>query len=81
MWRAQAGFIDGPRVMANMAVDSWFPRRFAALSERLTMQNGILLMGVAAFLLLFYTPTAPSLPWSSCIPSTSFSPSPCLSSA
>ena len=51
---AQAGFIDGPRVMANMAVDSWFPRRFAALSERLTMQNGILLMGVAAFLLLYH---------------------------
>jgi amino acid transporter len=52
---AQAGFIDGPRVMANMAVDSWFPRRFAALSERLTMQNGVLVMGVAAFVLLIYT--------------------------
>ena len=42
---AQAGFIDGPRVLANMAVDSWVPHRFAALSERLTTQNGILLMG------------------------------------
>ena len=52
---AQAGFIDGPRVMANMAVDSWFPRRFAALSERLTMQNGVLVMGIAAFVLLLYT--------------------------
>ena len=52
---AQAGFIDGPRVMANMAVDSWFPRRFAALSERLTMQNGVVLMGAAAMILLFYT--------------------------
>jgi amino acid transporter len=52
---AQAGFIDGPRVMANMAVDSWFPRRFAALSERLTMQNGVLVMGVAAFVMLLYT--------------------------
>lgn len=52
---AQAGFIDGPRVMANMAVDSWFPRRFAALSERLTMQNGVLVMGTAALLLLIYT--------------------------
>jgi K+ transporter len=51
----QAGFIDGPRVMANMAVDSWFPRRFAALSERLTMQNGVLLMGIAALVLLLYT--------------------------
>jgi hypothetical protein len=52
---AQAGFVDGPRVMANMAVDSWFPHRFAALSVRLTMQNGILLMGGAAIALLFYT--------------------------
>src|SRR6516162_1734130 len=45
---AQAGFVDGPRVLANMAVDSWMPRRFAAFSDRLTTQNGILLMGVAA---------------------------------
>ena len=52
---AQAGFIDGPRVMANMAVDSYFPHRFAALSERLSMQNGVLLMGVAALAMLFYT--------------------------
>lgn len=52
---AQAGFIDGPRVMANMAVDSFFPHRFAALSERLSMQNGVLLMGVAALAMLFYT--------------------------
>jgi len=52
---AQTGFIDGPRVMANMAVDSWFPHRFASLSERLTMHNGILLMGGAALLLLIYT--------------------------
>ena len=42
---AQAGFIDGPRIMSNMAIDSWLPHRFASLSERLTMQNGILLMG------------------------------------
>jgi amino acid transporter len=52
---AQAGFVDGPRVMANMAIDSWLPRRFAALSERLAMQNGVLLMGSAAILLLLYT--------------------------
>jgi len=52
---AQAGFTDGPRVMANMAVDSWFPRRFAALSERLTMQNGILLMGITTLALLAYS--------------------------
>jgi amino acid transporter len=45
---AQAGFIDGPRVMANMATDSWFPHRFASLSDRLTTANGVLLMGSAA---------------------------------
>jgi amino acid transporter len=51
---AQTGFIDGPRVMANMAIDSWLPRRFSSLSERLTMQDGILLMGSAALVLLVY---------------------------
>jgi amino acid transporter len=52
---AQTGFVDGPRVMSNMAIDSWFPRRFASLSERLTMQNGVMLMGTAAVVLLLYT--------------------------
>jgi len=52
---AQTGFVDGPRVMSNMAVDSWFPHRFAALSVRLTMRNGIVLMGGAAIALLVYT--------------------------
>jgi hypothetical protein len=52
---AQTGFIDGPRVMANMAIDSWFPHRFASLSEQLTMTNGVLLMGVTSMALLFYT--------------------------
>ena len=52
---AQAGFIDGPRVMANMAVDSYLPHRFSQLSDRLTMQNGTLLMGGASLLALLYT--------------------------
>ena len=52
---AQAGFTDGPRVLANMAVDSWVPHRFAALSERLTTQNGVVLMGVASLAALLYT--------------------------
>jgi len=52
---AQAGFIDGPRVMATMATDSWLPRRFASLSERFTIHDGILLMGGAAIFLLFLT--------------------------
>ncbi len=52
---AQAGFIDGPRVMSNMASDSWLPHRFAQLSDRLTMKNGIFLIGAAALATLFYT--------------------------
>ncbi|MBM4396925.1 MAG: amino acid permease, partial [Deltaproteobacteria bacterium] len=52
---AQAGFLDGPRVLANMAHDGWVPRRFSTLSERLTTQNGILLMGGASFAALAYT--------------------------
>ncbi len=52
---AQTGFVDGPRVMANMAVDYWFPHRFASLSDRLTMQNGVVLMGGSAILLLIYS--------------------------
>jgi amino acid transporter len=52
---AQAGFIDGPRVMANMSLDGWLPRRYAQLSDRLTMQNGVLLMGGAALVVLIYT--------------------------
>ena len=52
---AQAGFIGGPRIMGNMAIDLWLPRRFAALSERLTMQDGVLLMGISSLALLLYT--------------------------
>jgi hypothetical protein len=52
---AQTGFIDAPRVMANMAVDSWLPHRFASLSDRLTMRNGIVMIGAAALALLLYT--------------------------
>ena len=52
---AQAGFVDGPRVMANMALDQWMPHRMAALSEQLTMKNGVYLMAIAAAILLIYT--------------------------
>jgi amino acid transporter len=52
---AQTGLIDGPRVMANMAADSWLPHRFAHLSERLTVQNGVVLISSAAALTLLYT--------------------------
>ncbi len=52
---AQAGFIDGPRVMSNMATDSWLPHRFAQLSDRLTMRDGVWLMGGASLVTLLYT--------------------------
>ncbi len=52
---AQTGFIDGPRVLGNMAIDSWVPNRFMHLSERLVVQNGILFMGLASLLILVFT--------------------------
>jgi amino acid transporter len=52
---AQTGFIDGPRVMANMAADSWLPHRFSHLSDQLTMKNGVMLISGAAILTLVYT--------------------------
>ena len=58
---AQTGFFGGPRVLANMAVDRWMPTRFATLSDRLVTQNGVLLMGGAAFILLFFTAASVNL--------------------
>ncbi|MEZ0228123.1 MAG: APC family permease [Planctomycetota bacterium] len=51
---AQAGFIGGPRTMANMALDSWLPHRFGSLSDRLTTANGVVMMGVAAAVALVW---------------------------
>ncbi|HEX5036652.1 MAG TPA: APC family permease [bacterium] len=52
---AQTGFLDGPRVLANMALDNWVPRHFAQLSDRLVTKNGVYLMGAAAAATLLYT--------------------------
>ena len=52
---AQAGFLDGPRVLANMALDRWMPNRFATLSDRLVTQNGVVLMGGVALLTIILT--------------------------
>jgi hypothetical protein len=52
---AQTGFLDGPRVLSNMALDRWFPTKFAMLSDRLVSQKGILLMGGAALLTMVLT--------------------------
>jgi hypothetical protein len=52
---AQTGFIDGPRILSNMALDSWVPHKFANLSERLVTQNGVVLMASASAILVVYT--------------------------
>lgn len=52
---AQTGFLDGPRVLASMALDRWFPTRFGMLSDRFVTGNGILLMGLAATAMMFVT--------------------------
>jgi amino acid transporter len=49
---AQTGFLDGPRVLSNMALDRWFPTRFANLSDRLVTKNGIILMGLASICMM-----------------------------
>jgi amino acid transporter len=58
---AQTGFLDGPRTLAAMATDEWVPKRFNHLSERLVTQNGIVAMGLAAAVVLFYTKGAVGL--------------------
>ena len=55
---AQTGFVGGPRVLANMAVDRWMPTRFATLSDRLVTQNGVVIMGIAALLIVVFTSAA-----------------------
>jgi amino acid permease len=52
---AQTGFVDGPRVLSNMALDRWVPSRFSSLSERLVSANGVILMAIAALVVLMVT--------------------------
>jgi len=52
---ANTGFLGGPAVLANMAVDRWAPNQFSALSSRLVTRNGVLLMGLAALAVLLWT--------------------------
>jgi amino acid transporter len=49
---AQTGFLGGPRVLANLALDRWFPVKFSTLSDRLVTHYGILMMSVAALVTL-----------------------------
>lgn len=52
---ANAGYIAGPAVMANMARDDWMPHQFTQLSSRLVTGNGMILMCVTAVLVLLFT--------------------------
>ena len=52
---ANTGFLGGPAVLANMAADSWVPHKFRYLSTRLVTENGILVMGITAFAVLWAT--------------------------
>ncbi len=52
---ANTGFLGGPAVLSNMAADSWVPHQFRHLSSRLVTQNGILVMGLAALVILIWS--------------------------
>ena len=52
---AQAGFLDGPRVLSNMSLDSWAPHRLSHLSDQLVTRNGVWFMGIASLGFLVYS--------------------------
>src|SRR5258705_2111179 len=52
---ANTGFLGGPQVLSNMACDSWLPHQFRHLSTRLVTQNGIVIMGLAALVILLWS--------------------------
>jgi amino acid transporter len=52
---AQTGFLGGPRVLANMSLDRWFPTRFSVLSDRLIIQNGVFIMGGLSLVIMVLT--------------------------
>ncbi|HEY7945313.1 MAG: APC family permease [Burkholderiales bacterium] len=52
---ANTGFLGGPAVLSNMAADSWMPHQFRHLSTRLVTQNGIVIMGLAALVILLWS--------------------------
>jgi amino acid transporter len=52
---AQSGLIGGPRALAIMAHDRWVPGRFAHLSDRLVVADGVALMSLGAFAFLLGT--------------------------
>ncbi len=51
---AQTGFLGGPQILSNMALDRWFPYRFVSLSDRFVMRRGILLIAIGASSVMLY---------------------------
>jgi len=51
---ANSGFLAGPSVLANMAIDGWMPNRFRHLSTRLVIQNGVILFGILGLGILLW---------------------------
>ena len=51
---ANTGFLAGPSVLANMAIDGWVPNRFRHLSTRLVVNNGLILFAVFAIGILLW---------------------------
>lgn len=58
---ANTGFLGGPAVLANMATDSWVPHKFRYLSTRLVTENGIVVMGLGALVILWWSAGSVSL--------------------
>jgi len=52
---ANAGFLAGPSVIANMASDEWMPKYFSSLSSRLVVKNGIVFMAILAIITIIIT--------------------------
>lgn len=51
---ANTGFLAGPSVLANMAIDGWVPNRFRHLSTRLVVNNGLILFALSAIGILLW---------------------------
>lgn len=58
---ANTGFLAGPSVLANMAIDGWVPNRFRHLSTRLVINNGLILFSLFAIGILIWCHGAVSL--------------------
>jgi amino acid transporter len=49
---ANTGFLGGPAVLSNMAVDEWVPSLFSNISNRLIRQNAVLFFGLGSMFIV-----------------------------